>query len=533
VLAGLLVVAAVVFPRSETAALLEFAAIVAFLWIPAACILSARSSEDPGWVADAGALALDLVLLLAAQIVLGPAAIAVLAGLVVPVAIATYVRGLWLGAVGAVVGVAAVTGITAVRGGIAEELDPFAIVVYPVLLGVVAWLLDAVATDRWRADAGLERLDERSDAILTRVGEAVVVTGPDGRVEHWNRAAAATFDRQPQHACGRRCGDVVGLEHEGTPIDCTNGCGLLALSDGVDVEVSRRLPTGARQPLLASASAVVDMDGTVIEVVHSFRDITRLKQAEEAKSLFLATASHELKTPVTVIQGFSQMLQLPEAILGEDERKAALRTIEQRAAQLTSIIDRLLLSSRIDAGHVDLDLIDVDLLPLVRERADTTEMATEREIDLDLPERLPAAWCDRNAFITVLDHLLDNAVKYSPAGEPVVIEARVHETTIDLVVTDQGIGMTAAEAAHCFDRFWQAEDTDVRRFGGTGIGLYIARSLAMAMGGEIAVRTAPGVGSSFAIRLERADHHLAMEEQARDSVGLGRHFHHLTQARRA
>jgi signal transduction histidine kinase len=111
---------------------------------------------------------------------------------------------------------------------------------------------------------------------------------------------------------------------------------------------------------------------------------------------------------------------------------------------------------------------------------------------------------DKEAVTTIVDHLLDNAVKYSPDGGPIEATAHADESWVELRVADQGIGMDAEHVAHCFERFWQAESSDVRRFGGTGIGLYIVRSLAEAMGGEVHVESMPRRGSTFVVKLLRA-----------------------------
>jgi signal transduction histidine kinase len=262
---------------------------------------------------------------------------------------------------------------------------------------------------------------------------------------------------------------------------------------------------GGRQPLLVTALPVVNRDGAVVEVVHSFRDITRLKQADEAKTLFLATASHELKTPLTVIRGFSQMLVLPDSQMNEEERGAALRAIDVRARQLTGIVDRLLLSSRIESGRIDLSVEAVDGMPILLEQVTALRAATSREVMLDIDDVLPELLVDAGAFTTVVDHLLDNAAKYSPGGGPIILYATAVADHVEFTVSDEGVGMTEEQAAHCFDRFWQAEGSDVRRFGGTGIGLYIVRSLVEAMNGTVTVSSAPGEGAAFTVELARAD----------------------------
>jgi len=105
----------------------------------------------------------------------------------------------------------------------------------------------------------------------------------------------------------------------------------------------------------------------------------------------------------------------------------------------------------------------------------------------------------------VVDHLLDNAIKYSPGGEPVEIRVWDDDGGVYIEVADHGVGMDDEQAAHCFDKFWQAESSDVRRFGGTGIGLYIVRSLVDAMGGRVEVRSVKGEGTTFKLAFARLD----------------------------
>jgi signal transduction histidine kinase len=360
------------------------------------------------------------------------------------------------------------------------------------------------------------RLNDKSDAILTGVAEAVMVTSPTGRIAQWNRAAERAFACPHADAVGSVCADVLALRLDVRELDCSTGCAVLTLQqaapavDGVveadDVEVWRMGPTGQRQPLLASALPVVDSDGTIVEVVHSFRDITRLKQGDEAKTLFLATASHELKTPLTVIRGFSQMLLAPDSSMNDQERLIALRAIDARATQLSGIVDRLLLSSRIEAGHIDLAPEPFDVVPLVYDLVDGMRAATARDVDVEVADDLPDLLVDPAAFATIVDHLLDNAVKYSPDGGAISVAVDVvDDHDAEVLVTDHGLGMTHEQVAHCFDRFWQAELADVRRFGGAGIGLYIVRSLVEAMDGRVAITSAPGEGSTFRVVLPRAD----------------------------
>jgi signal transduction histidine kinase len=507
-MAVVLVGAAPLVHSATRAEQVRFGLIVAFVWIPMTGVLAliGRRSQQPA--VDVLALAVDLSLLAAAQVVLSPRPeVYVLAHLLL-VAYYTYLGGRRLGFI---TGAAGFVLIAAVTKGTSNNFDGLAVAAYPIVVGGLVWMLDTAAIERWTASDRVVRLHEKSDAILTGVAEAVMVTSPEGRIAQWNHAAELTFACPFERAQGRSCDDVLGLRVDTRELDCGSGCALLAnhnaegTATGSDVEVSRFDATGQRQPLLATALPVVDRDGVVVEVVHSFRDITRLKQADEAKTLFLATASHELKTPLTVIRGFSQMLTLPDNEMSEEERAAALRAIDVRARQLTGIVDRLLLSSRIESGRIDLSVEAVDGSPILQEQVTSLRAATAREVMLEIDDDLPLVLVDPSAFTTVVDHLLDNAVKYSPGGGPIIVYATAVSDHVELTVSDQGVGMTEEQAAHCFDRFWQAELTDVRRFGGTGIGLYIVRSLVEAMNGDITVSSAPGEGTAFTVDFVRAD----------------------------
>ena len=240
----------------------------------------------------------------------------------------------------------------------------------------------------------------------------------------------------------------------------------------------------------------------VVRIVGAGQDFTQRKEAEDAKTMFLATASHELKTPLTVIRGFAQLMGDPRN--GSSIDREASEAIERRAVQLNDIVDRIMMSSRIETGNAGVTVGSVDLLPIVSELTAALSASTGREVVLEASE-LPQVLADPDAVTTVIDHLLDNAVKYSPDGGTIRVKARADDRAVMLTVADEGIGMSPDQVARCFEKFWQAESTDVRRFGGTGIGLYIVHSLVEAMGGEAVVESEPGVGTAFTVILRRVD----------------------------
>jgi PAS domain S-box-containing protein len=375
------------------------------------------------------------------------------------------------------------------------------VLVFAVAMAGLVVIVGRIARDHRATAVNSHRFQQKAETILARVADGIVVTDGAGVVVETNPAGERLMGADAWPAVGVPCARALGLHEGERPLDCSAGCPLLVggtADDGVGREVWRLRPDGRRQPLLASAFAVTD-EGGGVEVVHSLRDVTRLKEADEAKTLFLATASHELKTPVTVIAGFAEtILRYPD--MPAARRDEAVEAIRRRALELSSIVDRLLLSSKIEGGRVHVDLHPVDVRALAIERGNAFQDASGRHIVLQLVHEAMVAQADPLALRTVVDHLLDNAVKYSDGG-PVVLAGRRVGDRIEVSVSDIGIGMDAEQARHCFDKFWQAESTDVRRFGGTGIGLYIVSSMVDAMRGTISLGTAVGRGSTFTVSL--------------------------------
>jgi PAS domain S-box-containing protein len=503
VLLALVLIAIAPTRRDDPEVVRAFGYLVAFGWLGAVGVLDlVRRRHGATRGIQIITLLWDVALFGAADAVLHAPATAA-AGLVIVVAFQAYAEGQRFGGVAVLLAAAVLTLVPAL-----QHRDIYwSLIATNITVAALLVLLLTEATHRQaRARAGLVRVTEKADAILAGIGDAVLVTNHRGRVVEWNHAAERTFACSSDDVLGKHCNELLGLRYEMRDLRCDRGCALLELAPaGTDVEVWRTDAHDRRQPLLATVQPVVAVDGVPIEVIHSFRDITAIKAADEAKTLFLATASHELKTPLTVIRGYAQMLQRdeidPSFALAEADRHAALVAIETRAHQLAGIVDRLLMSSRIEAGRIELRPEPTDMGPILTERAAAVEGATGHRVLTDLPADLPLVHADADALTTILDHLLDNAAKYSPKGGDITVSARRLDDRVVVRVRDQGIGMTPDQLDQCFKRFWQAESADARRFGGSGIGLYIVRSLTEALEGEVDVASVAGGGSTFSILL--------------------------------
>lgn len=507
----------------------SFLLLMALGGVPASILLLLTVERVSPPVHAMASAAIDLAMSVALHVLIPEAAqVARLAYVLVPAATAVT-AGFGPAMAVAVAGVVANAAIELANPQwVPGDFNPIVHLARLALATVLVYLVGRASSERRAAQASHLAASVKAETILSKVTSAVVVTDAKGRLREWNDAAQAVMRPLDGRAKGAlTCQTALALHAGDRELDCSNGCGLLRLQedhpDGELPAISRRLPDGRRLPLHADAAPILGPGGDVVEVVHSLLDVTRLKQADEAKTLFLATTSHELKTPLTVISGFAELLlSMPD--LAEHERKEALETICRRARELSTIVDRLLLSSRIEAGRVQVNMCDVDLEPLVRERVEALEKTTGRPIRVAAQRPIPLVEADPAAVTTIVDHLLENAVRYSPGGEGVDVTVTPADGGVEIRIGDRGIGMDAEQQAHCFDRFWQAESSDVRRFGGTGIGLYIVKSLVEAMHGTIDVESAPGRGTTFTVRLEPGAHIdlAAGDDSVADEVERGR-----------
>ena len=336
----------------------------------------------------------------------------------------------------------------------------------------------------------------QSEAILANVADGIVAVDRDGNVVLWNAAAerisgvvaSDALGRPPEHALGR------------------------ALTPDGDAGVPGRLVSlrrGADDVWLSVTETVMrDLSGAVSGRIFAFRDISEERRVEEMKSDFVGTVSHELRTPLTSIYGFAETLLREDVHFAEDERRTFLRYIASESERLTTIVDTLLSVARLEAGDVPVRLAATDVSSLVTEIVEAVETSAGGDghsFVADVPTEPVAAEADREKLRQVLGILLDNAVRYSPAGGRVHVSARRGEEGVEVRVEDEGIGIAPAEREHIFRKFYRGEASSrVVGTGNTGLGLFIAEGLVTAMGGTIRVESEEGVGSTFVLELPGA-----------------------------
>ncbi|NML16204.1 hybrid sensor histidine kinase/response regulator [Azohydromonas caseinilytica] len=248
-------------------------------------------------------------------------------------------------------------------------------------------------------------------------------------------------------------------------------------------------------------------DGIALDITALVEARTQAVQASEAKDRFLATMSHELRTPLNGILGFAQLL---ESRLERDEDRHCAAHVRQAGQNLLRILNDVLDLSKIEAGALELERLPLRLEEVAQACRDlfaADAAAKGVQLELQLPASpLPLLRGDTLRLQQVLANLLSNALKFTAQGRVVLavapegVDAR-GRVRLRLEVSDTGIGLTAEQRARLFEPFRQADSSTARRYGGTGLGLWISRRLVQAMDGELALESTPGRGTLVRLRL--------------------------------
>ena len=264
------------------------------------------------------------------------------------------------------------------------------------------------------------------------------------------------------------------------------------------LSAARAVPSQEIQPIEPRGPREVQ------EVMRAFNSMTQRVQASQTSQReFVANVSHELKTPLTSIQGFAQAI-LDDTADTPERRKQAAQVIQTEAARMHRMALDLLDLARLDAGTADLKMSPLDVDVLLNGMAEKFAPLAERAGVKIVAQAssLPAVMGDGDRLAQVFTNLVENALKFTPAGGQVTLAARKAGPEVEIDVADTGTGIAPEALSHIFDRFYQADASRARRERqGAGLGLAIAREIVGAHGGKISVRSQLGQGTVFTVRL--------------------------------
>jgi len=339
----------------------------------------------------------------------------------------------------------------------------------------------------------------RLEAILTHMAEGVLLLDARKRIVLINPAAEAML--------GVRRSDVLGRDH----LEVTHHFDLDQRLDRVlqsgepeVLEIRRARPE--EQIVEARLAPAGDAEESPRGVLVVMRDVTQQRQLERMRTEFVANVTHELRTPLTSIRGFAETL-LEGALEDPEAARHFVGIIQRESDHLGHLVEDLLDLSRIESGKlkmrkelIRLDTLAAETVGRLKSKADSLGVA----LAIQIPESLPAISGDPDRLAQVLLNLVDNALKYTPAGGSVTVSAADAGTAVSVSVADTGVGIPKADLPRIFERFYRVDKARTRSTGGTGLGLSIVKHIVESHGGSISVVSDVGQGATFTFTLPKS-----------------------------
>ncbi|MBX9689884.1 MAG: PAS domain S-box protein [Candidatus Obscuribacterales bacterium] len=350
------------------------------------------------------------------------------------------------------------------------------------------------------------------EILFEHSADGMLISDADGTVQRCNPAFAKLVGKAAKDIEGRNLQEFVDLsggseneaprEKNGSANEAKNA--IIFCSSGLDLimpashlELSKN---GKEQSL------------TIVYIVQA-------QSVQQAQTEFVSTVSHELRTPLTSIKGFADTILRAGDRLDASAQRRYIGIIKDQADRLTRLVEDLLAVSRLESRKMQLTIRALNLEEAVeRVCQNLTEKSKKHQIHVKIPPGLPQVWADADRLEQILTNLIDNAIKYSPAETTVTITARVvmqENEFVEFSVTDQGGGISAEYLPQIFNKFSRQDNPLTRQTEGTGLGLYITKSLVVALDGNINVTSEPG-STTFTVQIPAA----TLEQQAARGRGI-------------
>lgn len=348
----------------------------------------------------------------------------------------------------------------------------------------------------------IKKAEERSvklAAIVDSSDDAIISKTLDSVITSWNDAAQRMFGYTAEEIIGEKIYKLIPADRTNEEPEILN-----RLKTGEHVkhfETQRLTKAGNLIHVSLTISPLKDKKGNIIGLSKIARDITAQKLEEQRKNDFVAMVSHELKTPLTTISSYVQILLAKSKTEGDEFRINALTRTQVQTKKMVSMIHDFLSLARLDDGKITLNKSVFELHPLIEEVVtDAKILSTKHQIEIADCEAV-LIYADRDKIGQVLNNLLSNAVKYSPSGGEIVIGCKKDEKDVHVFVKDNGIGITKEDQQRLFQRFFRSSNEQLKGVSGFGIGLYLVSEVLRFHGSKMELISEENEGSTFSFSL--------------------------------
>jgi two-component system NtrC family sensor kinase len=357
----------------------------------------------------------------------------------------------------------------------------------PHTLQMLSLLADfsAIAIENARLYAASEKERETLNTILRETEDAIIVTDQYHRVLVCNPAACRAFKVNSANSRGRLLAEVIGHQEV-----------MELFSKEASAGRSRRREITLDERTLNAQLSVIKGVGRVVVM----QDITNLKELDRIKSDFVTTVSHDLRSPLTTIMGYIELIRRSGPL--NEVQAQFVERITGSVKSITVLIEELLELGKIEAGF-DQEREPTFVQPVIQQVVDNLRPqweAKQHNMQVRLPDNLPLVLANPLRLQQLMNNLIDNAIKYTPPGGQIRVSLRADNSFLVIRVTDTGIGIPPNDQPYIFDKFYRTDDA-IDQFPGTGLGLSIVKGIVEAHDGRIWVESQIGTGSTFTVML--------------------------------
>lgn len=349
-----------------------------------------------------------------------------------------------------------------------------------------------------------------TDQLLNALQEGACILDKNGVVLSCNDALAKISGFAPAEACRLHFKTVLHFaDNDSQPIDDSNNPVLIAVNsnqkfDSDDFYLIQK--SGKKIPISIHITPI--HHNNIVNILLIIKDIESSRQLLEQKTEFISTASHEMRTPVTAIDGYLSLIANPATATIDERAQNYVTKARKSTKHLSQLFQDLLDTAKSDENQLKFNLEPIDVIEITkRATEELVPTASAKGLSLTFsnnqhPQPNFLVKADQSRFLEILHNLIDNAIKYTNQGS-ITLSVTGDANKVTITISDTGIGIKESELPHLFQKFSRIDNSDTREIGGTGLGLYIVKQLAEKMNGRVTVQSTYGKGSSFIVEFPR------------------------------